>query len=163
LGARWLDMYLTNMMFQAGFSALLLALAVIFQQDLRRLFERLAASGWFGRQPQAATTGDMVGTLVESVVTLAEQKTGALLVFEGREPMERHIRGGIPVHGYISLPLLCSIFHPESPGHDGAMLIDGERIDRMGVHLPLSNNLAEVGSAERDTPLRSVWRNAVTH
>jgi uncharacterized protein (TIGR00159 family) len=146
LSARWLDMYLTTMLFQAGFMAVLVTLIVVFQQDIRRAFERLAASGWFGHQPQASVADEAIATLVESVLLLAEQRTGALLVFEGREPLDRHIRGGIPVDGCLSLPLLCSIFHPQSPGHDGAMLIQGERIERMGVHLPLSNNLAEVGS-----------------
>ncbi|HUG70131.1 MAG TPA: diadenylate cyclase, partial [Pirellulaceae bacterium] len=145
LCARWLDMYLTTMLFQAGFMAILVTLIVVFQQDIRRAFERVAASGWFGHQPQATVAAGAIATLVESVILLAEQRTGALLVFEGREPLDRHIRGGIPVDGCLSLPLLCSIFHPQSPGHDGAMLIRGERIERMGVHLPLSNNLAEVG------------------
>ena len=69
-----------------------------------------------------------------------------LLVFEGREPIERHVRGGVRVDGRISLPLLHSIFHPESPGHDGAVLLQGPRIEKLGVHLPLSKNLAEIGN-----------------
>ena len=49
------------------------------------------------------------------------------------------------VNGQISLPLIYSIFHPASPGHDGAVVLEGPRIERLGVHLPLSKNLAEIG------------------
>src|SRR5699024_11365592 len=52
-----------------------------------------------------------------------------------------HIHGGIKLEGEISLPFLLSIFNPESPGHDGAVLLEDHEITRFGVHLPLSTNL----------------------
>ncbi len=145
LCARWFDMYLTTMLFQAGFTAMLLTLIVVFQQDIRRELERLAVVGLFGRTRRAAPGSDVVNILVESIVTLADNRTGALLVFAGQESLDRHVRGGVAVDGRVSLPLLHSIFHPASPGHDGAVLIAGERIDRLGVLLPLSRNLSEIG------------------
>lgn len=145
LVARWLDMYLTTVLFQSGFTVLLLALIVVFQQDIRRAFDRLAASQVFRRSRQTRPPDEVVDTLVEAVATLAATRTGALLVFEGHEPIEHLVRGGVPVAGCVSLPLLLSIFNPQSPGHDGAVLIDGARITKLGVHLPLSTNLAEIG------------------
>lgn len=142
--ARWLDMYLTLSLFQVGFTVILVVLVLIFQDDLRRGFERIAAwrllSGRSGLPSETATN-----TLVEAVADLAEKRIGALIVLPGEEPLERHVRGGVRVDGRISLPLVLSIFHPGSPGHDGAMLLEGNRIVQLGVHLPLSNNLAEVG------------------
>lgn len=149
LAARWLDMYLTLWLFQAGFTAVVLALVVIFQQDIRRAFERLATSSPLRHAGRAGTLPELTGVLVEAIVRLAEHRTGALLVFEGREPLDRHVRGGVAVDGQISLPLLESIFQPDSPGHDGAVLIKGERIDSLGVHLPLSRDLHQLG--ERGT------------
>jgi len=146
LVARWLDMYLTTMLFQAGFMAMLLTLIVVFQQDIRRAFERLAVSGFFARSPESRSVEGVVDVLVETIVNLAQHNTGALLVFEGREPLERHLRGGVAVNAQISLPLLCSIFNPQSPGHDGAVVIDNDRIDKLGVHLPLSKNLTAIGN-----------------
>ena len=145
LCARWLDMYLTTMLFQAGFTIVLLALIVVFQQDVRRAFERLAASDLLGHSGGTAPKSDVIDTLVESVATMADDRTGALLVFEGREPLDQHIRGGVAVDSRISLPLLYSICDPQSPGHDGAVMIHDARIDSLGVHLPLSRNLAKIG------------------
>lgn len=145
LCAHWLDMYLTAMLFEVGLLAMLLTLIVVFQQDIRRAFERLAVSGFSAWSRRNAPTDSLIDTLVESIVTLAETRTGALFVFAGREPLDRHVRGGVAVDARISLPLLYSIFHPQSPGHDGAVLIVGERIERLGVHLPLSKNLSQIG------------------
>lgn len=144
--AHWLEMYLTTMLFQAGIIAVTLAFVIVFQQDIRRAFERLSNSRWL-RPTQVATHADQtIDTLAQTITTLAAQKTGALLIFDGHEPSEPHLRGGVVVGAQISLPLLCSIFHSQSPGHDGAVLIRRERIERLGIHLPLSVNLAAIGS-----------------
>jgi uncharacterized protein (TIGR00159 family) len=145
--AHLLGMNLTLSLFQAGLTAILVALVLVFQQDIRRAFDRLATWGVFARQPQPAALAQAIDTLVEAMTVLAANKIGALMVIRGRESLERHIRGGVIVNGHISLPLLYSIFHPASPGHDGAVLIGGTQIERLGVHLPLSANLAEIGTA----------------
>lgn len=72
---------------------------------------------------------------------MAEQRTGALIAIKGREDWDRHIHGGIELDGKITIPLLHSIFNTKAPGHDGAVLSDGQRILKFGVHLPLSTNL----------------------
>jgi len=62
----------------------------------------------------------------------------------GWRPLDRHIHGGVPVDAEISQPLLLSIFHPKSPGHDGAILIENDRITSLGVHLPLTKQVDKV-------------------
>jgi hypothetical protein len=77
-------------------------------------------------------------------------RTGALIVLPGREPIERHVAGGIPLDGRISEPLLLSLFDPSSPGHDGAVTVEGDRVTRFAVHLPLSTDAAQLaGSGTR--------------
>lgn len=144
--ARTLDMYLTASLFQAGFTAIALGLILIFQEDLRRALEALTAWGAGRDRARPENLTAAVDTVVEAVQSLAERHVGALLVFPGRETLDRHIHGGVPVRGAMSIPLLQSIFDPHSPGHDGAVLINGSRIDKLAVHLPLSENLAEVGT-----------------
>jgi hypothetical protein len=118
---------------------------VIFQQDLRRGVEYLAA--WKPYRWRIAAAEDaptVVDTLVDALTMLAEERIGALLVVRGSEPIDRHLRGGIPLKGRLSIPILHSIFSPKSQGHDGAVIIENNRIDRFGVHLPLSQNLAKL-------------------
>jgi diadenylate cyclase len=142
-----LGMRLTLALFQAGLTAILVALVLIFQQDIRRTFDRFATRGVFHRQHPPTALSQTIDILVESMSLLAANHIGALVVIKKRELLDRHIRGGIPVNGQISQALLYSIFHPQSPGHDGAVLVEGNQIDRLGVHLPLSANLQEVGEA----------------
>ncbi len=134
---------LTAWVFQAFFAVLVVVLVVVFQEDLRRLFESLAVWG-LGRKrpPPPAHVHDV---LVRAVARMAEACTGALIILPGREPLDRHLEGGIAVDGRLSEPLLLSIFDASSPGHDGAVLVEEERIQRFAVHLPLSTNQAALG------------------
>ncbi|MBI3322295.1 MAG: DNA integrity scanning protein DisA nucleotide-binding domain protein [Candidatus Omnitrophica bacterium] len=144
LMARTYDLVLTSLLFHALFAVLLVALVIIFQEDVRRAFEQIAAWGTFRERRRSARSG-MVDPLIEAVSTLAANRTGALIVIKGREPLDRHVEGGIPLQGKLSKLLLYSIFDPHSPGHDGAVLLEGERVVKFGAHLPLSKNMTEVG------------------
>jgi uncharacterized protein (TIGR00159 family) len=142
VSAHVLDMYLTLAAFRIGLTVILLALIVVFQQDIRRGFAQL--STWGSSDRSRASSGT-IDTLPEAVRVLAKEKIGALFVIQGRQPIEPHVRGGVPFGGRINTHLLHSILHPATQGHDGAVLIDGDVIEKLGVHLPLSKNLAEVG------------------
>jgi hypothetical protein len=83
-------------------------------------------------------------TLVRTVADLARDHIGALIVIRGKDPLERHITGGIPLNGILSGPLLKSIFDPHSPGHDGAVLVENNQVTRFAVHLPLSKDTRQL-------------------
>lgn len=142
----WLDLYLTRRLFQAGFIFFLLSVVVVLQQDIRRGFEKLATLKMIGKRDQVDPELEVVGDLLSALSQMSTEKTGALIVFPGREPVERFTHGGIRVDACLSPTLLLSIFNPESPGHDGAVIIRDNRIDQVGVHLPLSKNLEAIGS-----------------
>ncbi len=142
--ARWLDLYLTTMLFHYGMVGLVLAMVVIFQHDIRHGFERLTSSRWFRTTSDQESSSQIVDTLAGAVSAMAEQSIGALLVFPGSQPLNRHIRGGVPVDAKISEQLLISIFYPKSPGHDGAVLIERNRIIWLGLHLPLTTQVDKV-------------------
>jgi diadenylate cyclase len=136
-------MYLTASLFQVGFTAVLLAIVIVFQSDIRRSVERFATWSSSGGNKHSLASSQTIDTIIETVHRLAENSIGALLVLKGREPIERHIRGGVSLNGRISFPLLYGIFDTHSPTHDGAVIIEGERIDRFATYLPLSRNLKE--------------------
>ncbi len=142
--ARWLDLYLTTMLFHFGAVGILLALVLVFQHDIRMGFERLSSSRWFRRARAADSSQTPAETIIESLVQMSRQRTGALIVFPGNQPLDHHLRGGVAVDAEISLPLILSIFHAESPGHDGAVLIDGNRIRQLGLYLPLTTQISKL-------------------
>jgi len=142
--ARAFDLYLTSLLFQAGFAVLVIMLIVVFQEDIRRALERVASWGPLTSQLSAAAQTTDIDTLVEVAFDLAASKTGALMVVKGRDALERHVQGGIPLAGTTSKQLLLSIFDAHSPGHDGAVIMDQGRVARFGAHLPLSKNRKEI-------------------
>lgn len=143
--ARTLDMFLVSLVLQAGFAVFIIILVVIFQEDLRRMFERIAGARWFGRFVR--TTPDLpfdLDSLVEAAFVMADSRTGALIVLKGVEPLDRHANGGVALDGKISRPLLFSLFDSSSPGHDGAVLIDKGRIEKFATHLPISKDHKQI-------------------
>ena len=142
--SRAMGMELTTSIFHGFFAILLVALVVIFQEELRRVFERIAVWSLEGRK-EAAGSGDFIEPLVRAVGDLARAKVGALVVLRGRDPLDRHLDGGWNLGGDVSEPILKSIFDAHSPGHDGAVIVENGRISRFGCRLPLSRDFARTG------------------
>ncbi|HLZ19824.1 MAG TPA: diadenylate cyclase [Smithellaceae bacterium] len=142
LVARFFQLYLTIIVLQGFFAILLFVLVVIFQEDLRGFFERLAMLGNLRKEIRPLTELERVaGILAETAGNLAKKRIGALIVVQGDDPLDRHLKGGIELCGMISEPLLASIFDPHSAGHDGAVIVKDDRIVLFGCHLPLSVNI----------------------
>ncbi|HVO33158.1 MAG TPA: diadenylate cyclase, partial [Elusimicrobiota bacterium] len=137
--ARYLGMVLTTWIFHGFFAVFIIALVIIFQEELRRFFERLAV--WSARPQAQPFQTNTVDIIVRCVSQCAHERTGALIVLRGRDPLNRHMEGGFDLDGKLSAALLLSIFDIHSEGHDGAVLIDGGRVQKFGLHLPLSKNL----------------------
>ena len=143
--ARYLDLQMTAWVFQGFFAIFLIMIVVIFQEELRQLFEQIAL--WsLGRKRIPALGSNASDILVRTLADLAKEHVGALVVIRGNDPLERHITGGIPLEGKLSGPLLKSIFDPHSPGHDGAVLIEQDQITRFAAHLPLSKDLRQLAN-----------------
>jgi diadenylate cyclase len=145
VGAQLFDLRLTTWLLRGFFAIILVVIVVIFQEEFRQLFERLAL--WSLRR---GSLGVMLGTsphdvLVQALSELARERVGALVILPGTQPIERHVRGGIELGGKLSVPLVRSIFDPHSPGHDGAAVVRDDRISRFAAHLPLSTDLAQLG------------------
>jgi diadenylate cyclase len=140
-------MYVTLFIFQAGFTAALVILAIAFQDDIRAAIERVISWKNYRTKYELVASAKTTDILVETIANLANDKIGALVVIKGRQVLDRHLSGGISLNGRLSLPLLYSIFHPNTPSHDGAVIVEGDRIEKFAVRLPLSHNLREIGDA----------------
>jgi len=144
VAAQSLNMYLTLKMLQVCFLAFSVGLVIVFQEDFRRALESLSSWRLWERGDSGLST-KLTDTLVECLFNFAKTKTGALIVLGGRQPLDGHLRLGIPLQGQISGPLLESIFDPHSAGHDGAVIIMNGMLDRFGTHLPLSRHAGATG------------------
>ena len=118
---------LTAWFFQRDFfAALVIFLVVVFQDDLRRLFERIAVLGL--RRQNAPLDARRTAVLVRALQELAERRWGALVVLPGRDPIERHLQGGVATEAEPGEALLVSLFDSHSPGHDGAVIWQDDRV-----------------------------------
>lgn len=135
------DLGLTRQILQPFLTFSFFLLAIIFQRDLRRFFDWFFLSGrklvW---EKKKALSNEVSISVAKAIGIMAKNKTGALLVFPGDFPIDSLIEGGWSLDGRISSTLLLSIFDHHSPGHDGAVIIENNRLRRFGVHLPLAEN-----------------------
>jgi diadenylate cyclase len=141
--ARIMGMYMTVWLFQGFFAVLIIAVVVIFQEELRHIFERIAVWSLQGRGSEPPTPR-LVEIIMTSVAEFAQEKIGALIVISGRDPLDRHLEGGWDLNGELSEALLESIFDSHSLGHDGAVVIEADRMTRFGTHLPLSKDFGKI-------------------
>jgi uncharacterized protein (TIGR00159 family) len=115
----------------------LIAVIVIFQPELRKIFERAT----FSRRARAISENDRLAEQIANALwRLARRKQGAIIVIPGKDPLKEWLSGGIPLNGIPSEPLIMSIFDPNSPGHDGAMILEYGRVTLFGVRLPISQS-----------------------
>ena len=142
--ATGLDLRLTAAIFQAFFAAVVIVLVVVFQEDIRRFLEQLGS--WRPTRSQPPDHSEGISLLVRVMASLADQRTGALIVLPRNEPLERHVDGGVVLNGRVSEPLLLSLFDASSPGHDGAVVIRDDLVERFAAHLPLSANRDLLGA-----------------
>jgi hypothetical protein len=82
----------------------------------------------------------VVEDVAKAAFDLAQRRVGALLIFKRQDMLEDYLKGGVPLDGRVSHEVLSSIFFPQSPTHDGAVVIQGGRIVSVGCYLPLSEN-----------------------
>jgi uncharacterized protein (TIGR00159 family) len=141
--ARAAGLYLTTWILQGFFAVLVIAIIVIFQEEIRAMFERLAVWSLSGRHHDDANPR-VVTMLVRSVGDFSRDRIGALIVLKGKDPLDRHTEGGWGLDGELSEALLESIFDSHSLGHDGAVLVEDGRVTRFGVHLPLSKEFGKI-------------------
>ncbi|TRZ64199.1 MAG: hypothetical protein D4Q79_02060 [Spirochaetia bacterium] len=136
------NLELTEKIFRSIFGFFLIITAIIFQKELRRFFEIAGIIGLMNKQTPLYE--DLTKTIVNAAEIFIRKKIGALIVFPGLESIDRHLEGGYYLAGRISEPLLLSIFDPSSPGHDGAVIIEGDKIKKFATHLPLAENVRAV-------------------
>lgn len=130
-------------------SALITAVIVIFQPELRKVVEQLGQKRIMasiipfdaGKEVQERFNDRTINELIKACYDMGEAKTGALIVIEQTNHLDEYVRTGITVDAVLSSQLLINIFEHNTPLHDGAVVMRGNRIVAATCYLPLSDNM----------------------
>lgn len=138
VSSRVFDLYTVNWILDNFLSSVLLVIVIIFQHDIRRALVQVGSRPIFGGATRLR--GQDLEEILRAVVTLAGRHTGALVVLERETGLNEFIEGGTTIDAEISKELIVSIFMPNSPIHDGALIIRKGRVLAAGCFLPLTTN-----------------------
>ncbi len=142
-------------------SIAIITAVVVFQPELRKVLEQLGERQMFlfrmlptdaNRTVQERFSDKTVNELVRASTEMGREKTGALIVLEQNETLYEYERTGISIDAQVSSQLLINIFEHNTPLHDGAVIIRGDRITAATCYLPLSDNRSlskELGTRHR--------------
>ncbi len=153
--SNWLRLTYVHWLLSQAITALLVALPVVFQPELRRALEKLGGGEIFASplpNLNEFNLDQVIEEIVRAVYVLADSRTGALLVLERTTGLEEYIDRGVKIEGIVSAELLINIFAPHTPLHDGAVIIRGNRIAAASCFLPLTESVQiskELGTRHR--------------
>ena len=143
-----IDLKIIGLFFKTLVTLIALSLIVIFQPELRRFLGYLGQPGFIKRtffqggtyREASENDIDVIKEIIEAVKYLTKTKTGALIVFKKAMSSMAYSEVGTEINAKISTELILTIFHPNTPLHDGAMVIEGNKIQSAGVLLPLTED-----------------------
>lgn len=145
---------------ERGLSIAIIAVIVVFQPEIRRVLEQLGETKLISsllplenvRSVRELFSDKTVNELVRATMEMAKARTGALIVIEQNETLEEYERTGILVDALVTSQLLINIFEHNTPLHDGAVIMRGDRITAATCYLPLSSDMSlskELGTRHR--------------
>jgi diadenylate cyclase len=116
------------------------AAIVLFQSDIRRALAHLGRAPFFRYLAKGETVDETIEEVAVAAQMLSRERTGAIIIVERQIGLRNYVEGGIPLDAQISYDLLVSIFQPGSPLHDGAVIIQENRLSAAACFLPLTVN-----------------------
>lgn len=153
--SRFLNLHVINWLLQQGLMIIMVALPVVFQPELRRALEQIGRGRLFRTSDQIMNDEEwdrLIDEIIAITESLSKTHTGALIVFEREVGLNDYIDTGISIDGIVSRELLGNIFIPNTPLHDGAVIIRRNRVMAAGCLLPLTSDRSlstELGTRHR--------------
>jgi diadenylate cyclase len=151
LAAMWAHLDLLRLLLAGAAPYSAFALIVMFQSEIRRLLARIGRFRWLGLGGQLERR-EIADDVVLAVQEMAESRVGVLIVVERDIGLRTFVESGVPMDALISRDLLCSIFLRGGALHDGAVIIQGDRVAAAACFLPLTTNpvmLRRLGTRHR--------------
>lgn len=134
--ARVLNLEVLDFLIRSSLTGLIIAVPIIFQPEIRRALERVGRAGFQVWAQPGDTT--LIDTVTKAAMEMALLRHGALIVFERDTGLQPHVETGVEIDAEPSAELLGGIFYPNSPLHDGAVILREGRVAAAGCTLPLS-------------------------
>jgi diadenylate cyclase len=138
--SRWYELETVNWVIRNLATYVVFAIIVLFQADIRRALAHFGRARFFRYFDRASSASETVEELVTTATSLSAKQIGAIVVIERQIGLRNYIEGGIPLDALVTYDLLATIFYPGSPLHDGAVIVQGDRIAAAACFLPLSVN-----------------------
>ena len=138
--SEWLDLETVNWLIRNLATYVVFAVIVLFQADIRRALAHFGRAQFFKYFERTSSDDETLEELVVAASTLAARRIGAIIVVERQIGLRNYIEGGIPLDALVTYDLLASIFNTGSPLHDGAAIVQGDRVAAAACFLPLSVN-----------------------
>src|SRR3954468_21294504 len=151
-GSRWGHLETVNWLIRNLVGYIVFAVIVLFQTDIRRALAHLGRAPFFRYFAKAESAEESVEEIVVAASMLASHRVGAIIAVERQIGLRNYIEGGIPLDAVLTYDLLLSIFQPASPLHDGAVIVQDDRVAAAACFLPLTVNprlSKELGSRHR--------------
>ncbi|HBX75981.1 MAG: diadenylate cyclase CdaA [Acidaminococcaceae bacterium] len=141
IASKWLNLHVINWILEKAMTMMMVALPVVFQPELRRALEQIGRGRLFRKHVELDETelNDMIEAVANAAVIMGQRKVGALIVFERAVGLEERIETGVKIDGLVTDSLLLNIFEKDTPLHDGAVIIRGNRIIAASCLLPLTD------------------------
>lgn len=137
----WFNLYTLKWLMNQMFTFGVITFLIIFQPELRRALEQLGRGKLFSRSSVVERDiNERINEIIKSINYMAKRKIGALIVFERSTGLSDYIESGIQMESIVSSELLINIFIPNTPLHDGAVIVRANQIMAAGCYLPLSEN-----------------------
>lgn len=137
LFSRWADLYTINWLVQSFMAQVVLVILVLFQPELRRALAHMGEHSLLSSLSPVESS-KFLDEIVKSAVSLANRRIGALIVLERETELKNIVNIGTELDAKVTKELMLSIFHPASPIHDGAVIIQRGRLAAAGCFLPLT-------------------------
>ena len=151
--SNWVGLNVINWIMQKILTVLFVALPIVFQPELRRTLEHIGRGKFFGKtRLNKEEAENLLNELDKTVTVLSQNKIGALIVLERESVLNDYSDTGIKIDGIVSSEFLINVFIPNTPLHDGAAILRGNRMTAAGCLLPLTEDRSlskELGTRHR--------------
>lgn len=153
--SKWLELYTTNWILEKAMTVGVIAILIVFQPELRRALEYIGRTKFLSKsfiEIKREEEEQVIDEIIEAVASLSRQKIGALIILERETGLNEVVETGTKIEGNVSSSLLINIFIPNTPLHDGAVILKEDIIKAAACLLPLSENMhlnKELGTRHR--------------